>query len=76
MKDTFTVEYTGLKRTIGNPQDYSKNVEKGEEFFRKALNTVDVSFTINETDQGINRKSDNDFDDLSGVLDDDHTDLN
>jgi hypothetical protein len=35
-----------------------------------------VSFSIDETDQGKDRKSDYDFQDLSGVLDDDHTDLN
>jgi hypothetical protein len=36
MKDVFKIEYTGLKRTLGNPQEYSKNCEKGEEFFRDA----------------------------------------
>ena len=34
MKDVFTIVYSGLKRTIGNPQEYSKNNEKGEDFFK------------------------------------------
>lgn len=47
LKDVFKVEYTGLRKAIGSPNSYEKNVMEGS--FDK---TYPLNIPVEETDQG------------------------
>jgi hypothetical protein len=49
LKDSFEVLYTGLKRVIGSPEDYSKNRKNGQ------FPVFDLSIPVSESDQNPNR---------------------
>lgn len=51
MKDSFEVVYTGLRRVIGSPQDYTKN--RAENQFPQ---NFDLNIPVGETDQNPNRQ--------------------